>query len=89
MWLDADTFQLAAADERLRQLKSVTAADLARTAARLFKDSTVVTVAAGPAVRLKADLGGEGKVEVLGEAAQSAPPPAPAPTPVISPIRKP
>jgi zinc protease len=91
LWLDADTFQLAAADERLRQLKGVTAADLARTAARLFNDAPVVTVAAGPAVRLKADLGGEGKVEVLGEAAQTAPPPpaAPASTPVISPIRKP
>jgi predicted Zn-dependent peptidase len=90
LWLDADTFQLAAGDERLRQLKSVTAADLARTAARLFKDAPVVSVAAGPATRLKADLGGEGKVEVLGEAAQSAAPhPAPAPTPIMSPIRKP
>ena len=91
LWLDADTFQLAAADERLRQLKSLTAADLSRTAARLFKDAPVVSVAAGPATRLKADLGGEGKVDVLGEAAQSAPPPAPAttPTPVVAPIRKP
>jgi hypothetical protein len=89
LWLDADTFQLAAADERLRQLKNVTAADLARTAARLFKEASIVSVAAGPATRLKADLGGEGKVVVLGEAAQSAPPSQQAPAPVVSPIRKP
>ncbi len=88
LWLDADTFQLSAADERLRQLRSVTAADLARTAARLFKETSIVSVAAGPATRLKADLGGEGKVVVLGEAAQSAPPQQ-APAPVVSPIRKP
>lgn len=89
LWLDADTFQLSAADERLRQLKGVTAADLARTAARLFKEASIVSVAAGPAARLKADLGGEGKVVVLGEAAQSAPPAQQAPAPVITPIRKP
>ncbi len=85
LWLDADTFQLAAADERLRQLKSVTAADLARTAAKLFKDAPVVSVAAGPAARLKTDLGGAGKVEVLGEVAQ---PPTPAPTPTPTPVKK-
>jgi zinc protease len=87
LWLDADTYQLAAADERLRQLKSVTNADLARTAARLFKDAPVVAVAAGPAERLKADLGGAGKVEVLGEVAQK-PAPAPSPSPVAVPIKK-
>ncbi len=81
LWLDVDTFRLAAADERLSRLKSVTAADLARTAAKLFKDSPVVSVAAGPAARLKTDLGGAGKVEVLGEVAQP-PTPAPAATPI-------
>jgi zinc protease len=87
LWLDADTYQLAAADERLRQLKSVTNADLARTAARLFKDAPVVAVAAGPAEKLKADLGGAGKVEVLGEVVQK-PAPAPSPAPVAVPIKK-
>ncbi|MDT4895256.1 MAG: zinc protease [Acidobacteriota bacterium] len=80
LWLDADTFQLASFDERLRQLKSVTAADLVRTANRLFKDAPVVSVAAGNAARLKADLERGGKVEVLGEV--SAPVSAPAPNPV-------
>jgi zinc protease len=73
LWLDADTFQLGPFDDQLRQLKSVTAADLIRTANRLFKDATVVSVAAGSAARLKTDLGGTGKIEVLGEA------PAPSP----------
>jgi predicted Zn-dependent peptidase len=68
LWLDADTYQLASLDERLRQLKNVTAADLVRTANRLFKDAPVVSVAAGSASRLKANLGSTGKVEVLGEA---------------------
>ncbi|HWT02689.1 MAG TPA: pitrilysin family protein [Pyrinomonadaceae bacterium] len=87
LWLDADTFQLAAADERLRQLKGVTAADLARTAARLFKDAAVASVVAGPAERLKADLGGAGKVEVLGEVAQPTAP-APVRAPIAVPIKK-
>ena len=80
LWLDADTFQLASFDERLRQLKSVTAADLIRTANRLFKDAPVVSVAAGNAARLKSDLERGGKVEVLGEV--KAPALAPAPSPV-------
>lgn len=80
LWLDADTFQLASFDEQLRQFKSVTAADLVRTANRLFKDAPVVSVAAGNAARLKADLERGGKVEVLGEV--TAPAPAPAPSPV-------
>jgi predicted Zn-dependent peptidase len=73
LWLDADTFQLASFDEQLRQLKNVSAADLVRTANKLFKDAPIVSVAAGSAARLKTELGGTGKIEVLGEA--SEPPP--------------
>jgi predicted Zn-dependent peptidase len=80
LWLDAATFQLASFDERIRQLKTVTNADLVRTANRLFKDTPVASVAAGNATRLKADLERAGKVEVLGEAV--APAPLPTPTPV-------
>ena len=67
LWLDTDTFQLASFDERLRQLRNVSVADLIRTANRIFKDGKVVSVAAGNATRLKADLERSGKVEVLGE----------------------
>ena len=82
LWLDADTYQLASYDEQLRQLKSVSAADLVRTANKLFKDAPIVSVAAGSAARLKTDLGGTGKIEVLGEA------PVPAPVAVPAPIKK-
>jgi predicted Zn-dependent peptidase len=67
LWLDVDTYQLVSFDERLRQLKAVTNADLIRTANRLFKDAGVVTVAAGAAAKLKADLERTGKVEISGE----------------------
>lgn len=83
VWLDGDTFQLASFDERLRQLRGVTLTDLSRTAARLFKDAPVATVAAGPAERLKTELARAGKIEVLGEAAAT-----PAPTPSPAPLKK-
>ncbi len=82
LWLDAETFQLASFDEQLHQLKSVSAADLVRTANKLFKDAPIVSVAAGSASRLKTDLGGTGKIEVLGEA------PVPAPDAVPTPAKK-
>jgi predicted Zn-dependent peptidase len=89
LWLDTETFQLASFDERLRQLKSVTEADLIRTANRLFKDAPVVSVAAGTASRLKTELERTGKVEVLGEATPTPlPAPVPTPAPVVSPIKK-
>lgn len=79
VWLDADTFQLASFDEQMRQLKSVSATDLVRTANKLFKDAPIVSVAAGSASRLKTDLGSTGKIEVLGEAPVPAPDAIPAP----------
>jgi predicted Zn-dependent peptidase len=82
LWLDADTYQLGSFDDQLRQLKSVTASDLIRTANRLFKDAPIVSVAAGSAARLKADLGGTGKIEVLGEVT------VPAPNSVSAPVKK-
>jgi hypothetical protein len=74
LWLDADTFQLVSFDEQTRQLKNVTPEDIKRLAARLFTDTSVVSVAVGVATRLKADLEREGKVEVFGE--KTAPVPA-------------
>jgi predicted Zn-dependent peptidase len=81
LWLDAETFQLAAADEQLRQLKSVTNTDLIRTANRLFKDLPVVSVVAGSAARLKTELGRAGEVEVLGEVKTPSPPANTVPVP--------
>jgi predicted Zn-dependent peptidase len=89
LWLDADTFQVGSFDERSSQLKAVTNADLVRTANRLFKDAAVVTVAAGPGAKLKADLERTGKVEVLGEAvAPTTAVPAPTPPSASAPVKK-
>lgn len=70
LWLDADTFQLVSVEEQMRQLKNVTGEDIKRLAGRLFSDTPLVSVAVGGAAKFKADLEREGKVEVLGEAAQ-------------------
>ncbi|HKC63537.1 MAG TPA: pitrilysin family protein [Pyrinomonadaceae bacterium] len=79
LWLDTDTYQLGSIDERLRQIRNVTLDDIKRTAARLFKEDSIATVALGSAERLKPVLESAGKVEILGEAAAT---PTPAPTPV-------
>ncbi|HUQ32835.1 MAG TPA: pitrilysin family protein [Pyrinomonadaceae bacterium] len=89
LWLDADTYQLASFNEPLSQMRAVTNADLIRTANRLFKDTAVVSVAAGPVAKLKADLERTGKVEVLGEAVTPAmASPAPTAPSASAPVKK-
>lgn len=68
-WLDIETFKLGPLADQARALSSVTPADVQRTAARLFRDAPVATVAAGSATRLRAEFERAGKVEVLGETA--------------------
>ena len=65
LWLDGETFQLGSVDDRLRQLRGITVADLKRVAERLFSESQIATVALGKAERLKPVLERAGKVEVL------------------------
>jgi zinc protease len=65
LWLDGETFQLGSVDDRLKQLKGITIADLKRVAERLFSESQIATVALGKAERLKPALERAGKVEVL------------------------
>jgi len=79
LWLDADTYQLGSIEDRLQQLRSVSLDDIKRTAARLFKEDSIATVALGGAERLKPVLERNGKVEILGAAAAQ---PAPTPTPI-------
>ena len=57
--------------------------DLKRTAARLFKEDSIATVALGSAERLKSILERSGKVEILGAAAA-----APAPISTQTPNKK-
>src|SRR6478672_2762879 len=84
-WLDADTYRLNAIQDQAALLRSVTAPDIQRVAARLFKDAAVASVVTGEAAQLKATLQGRMQYEVLGE----APPPAPAPKPPAKPAVKP
>lgn len=81
LWLDADTYQLGPFEERLRQLRSVSVDDLKRTAARLFKEDSIATVAIGGAEKLKTVLERSGKVEILGEV-------VPVSTPSSAPVKK-
>jgi len=79
LWLDTETYQLGSIEERLRQIRNVTLDDIKRTAARIFKENSIATVALGNAERLKPVLESAGKVEILGEAAATPTPTAPTP----------
>lgn len=78
-WLDAETYKTTSADEA-RLIENLTAADLQRVAAKLFRDEYIVTVVAGNVQQLRA---------ALPEAVQQSHSDAP-PTPrVIAPQRRP
>ena len=82
-WLDIETFKLAPLADQARALSGVTPADVQRTAARLFRDAPVATVAAGSATQLRAEFERAGKVEVLGETS------TPVKKPPLPPARRP
>jgi zinc protease len=56
-WLDIETFKLASSGAQMDALRKLSAADLERVAARLFKDASVATVVVGNYDQLKASLG--------------------------------
>lgn len=64
-WLDIETFKLALAGDQMDVVRKLSAADLQRVAARLFKDASVATVVVGNYDQLKASLGAN--VELRGE----------------------
>jgi zinc protease len=66
-WLDIDTYDLPSLSEQQRHRSAITAADLQRVAARLFRGSPIASVVVGRADLLKAQLSATQKVEVLGE----------------------
>ena len=76
-WLDVDTYRLNAMQDQPALLRSVSAADVQRVAARLFKNGAVASVVAGETEQLKAALQGRVQYEVLGEIAAPAPSPKP------------
>lgn len=67
MWLNVDTYKLAAAGDQARALSVVKPADVQRTAARLFGEKSVAVVVVGSAAQLKAELERLGRVEIGGE----------------------
>lgn len=56
-WLDIETYRLTPFNERLNALRNLSAADVQRVAARLFKGAGVASVAVGNSEELKASLG--------------------------------
>jgi predicted Zn-dependent peptidase len=76
-WLDAETYRLKEVQDQAALLRSITALDLQRVAARLFKNATVASVVTGESAQLKASLQGRVQYEVLGEIAAPAPSPKP------------
>jgi predicted Zn-dependent peptidase len=77
-WLDADTYRLAAIEDRAALVQAVSATDVQRLANRLFKDAPIATVMVGDSAQLKTALEGKLTFEVMGE---TQPSPAPAKTP--------
>ncbi len=64
-WLDIETFKLALAGDQMDAVRKLSAADLKRVAARLFRDKSVATVVVGDFDQLKTSLGAA--VELRGE----------------------
>ena len=67
-WLDVDTYSLQSVDKQMGAWNAVSAADLQRVAARLFRETSLASVVVGNVEQLKAQLGPATKFEVLGEA---------------------
>ncbi len=74
LWLDVETYKLASVADQLRALNQLTPADVQRVAAKLFRDAPLAAVAVGSAAQLSADLGRDGKVEILGSVNTPNPP---------------
>ncbi len=68
MWLNAESYKLDANADQARALSKITAADLQRVAAKLFRETEFASVAVGSSAQFKADLERAGKVEFPGEA---------------------
>lgn len=65
-WLDLDTFGLPPINEQIMSLNRLSPADLQRVAARLFRNTAITSVLAGNSDQLKAALGNNTKVELIG-----------------------
>jgi len=66
-WLDIEAYTLPTINEQTRAWNSVSASDLQRVAARLFRDNAIASVVVGSAEDLKAQLAPTLKIEMMGE----------------------
>lgn len=81
LWLDRDAYHLNARDDKTALINGLTASDLKQTAAALFPDTNMASVAVGPAARLGTELERLGATEILGAGSSSVAPAAPAAPP--------
>jgi zinc protease len=65
LWLDGDTFKLPPLTDQVKALNDLTAADVERVAAKLFRDASIVAVVVGNAAELRAAIERAGSVQVL------------------------
>jgi hypothetical protein len=83
-WLDIDTYSLPPISQQNLSFSALSAADLQRTATRLFHDAPIASIALGDSDQLKAALEPHMKIELLGAMGtknEAAPKPVPKPTP--------
>ncbi len=76
-WLDMDTYRLAAFQDPVATMQSVSVTEVQRVATRLFKDAAIATVVVGDPLQLKPALQGRLQFEVLGEMPEPAASPKP------------
>ncbi len=67
VWLDVDTYKLAADLDPVRALNAPSADDLRRAASRLVDERGIATIVVGKSELIKPQIEQTGKVEVMGE----------------------
>jgi len=67
VWLDVDTYKLAADLDPVRVLNAVSVEDLRRAASRLVDERGIATVVVGKSELIKPQIEQTGKVELMGE----------------------
>lgn len=88
-WLDKDTFGLPPNSDQGVLLNSVSAADLQRVAARLFREAPMASIVIGDSKQLQAALEPSIKVELMGEVERPRPNTSATKPTMTIPVKKP
>jgi predicted Zn-dependent peptidase len=78
LWLDSETYKMASHNTVITAIQGLTVQDVARVAARLFKDASPATIVVGDADQLRS--GFTGNIEVQGDKLEVKTAADPAPT---------